>query len=240
MNIVQEFSRFAKQYDTYNIIQSDVAKKLVSIIDKRDYSSILDIGCGSGLIYKNIVDNNISFKHFTAVDFSMEMLDIHPSSKDIEKIHFDFNNKKSFEQLNQYDFVVSSSALQWSRDLDMTIKEISKLSTDCYLSFFTSNTFSTLHKVAGIKSPIYSQESIKKTLSKYYNCSFEIVEYHLSFDRVYDMFQYIKKSGVSGGDKILSYSQIKELIRSYPLDYLEFEVLFIRGSVKPTTKINHP
>jgi len=239
MNIVQEFSRFANQYDSYNSVQSQVATKLVSMIEQKKYNSVIDIGCGSGLIYKNMI-NSISFREFIALDFSMEMLDIHPSSKDIEKIHFDFNNKKSFEQLNQYDFVVSSSALQWSRDLDMTIKEISKLSTDCYLSFFTSNTFSTLHKVAGIKSPIYSQKSIKKTLSKYYNCSFEIVEYHLSFDRVYDMFQYIKKSGVSGGDKILSYSQIKELIRSYPLDYLEFEVLFIRGSVKPTTKINHP
>jgi malonyl-CoA O-methyltransferase len=229
MNIVQEFSRFAKQYDTYNIIQSDVAKKLVSIIDKRDYNSILDIGCGSGLIYKNIVNSSISFNKLTVVDFSMEMLDIHPSSKNIEKIYFDFNNKKNFKRLNRYDFVVSSSALQWSRDLDMTIKEISKLSTDFYFSFFTSNTFSTLHKVAGIKSPIYSQESIKKVLTKYCDCSFKTVEYRLSFDRVYDMFQYIKKSGVSGGDKILSYSQIKELIRSYPLDYLEFEVLFIRG-----------
>ncbi len=235
MNIVQEFSRFAKQYDTYNIIQSEVAKKLVSMIERRDYNSIIDIGCGSGLIYKNIVERGISFDKFTVVDFSIEMLEIHPSSKNIEKIHLDFNKKRSFDLLNRYDFVVSSSALQWSRDLDMTIKEISKLSRDFYLSFFTSNTFSTLHRVAGIKSPIYSQEIIKETLNRYYNCSFEIVEYRLSFDKVYDMFKYIKKSGVSGGDKLLSYSQIKELIRSYPLDYLEFEVLFVIGSVEPTS-----
>ena len=84
MNIVQEFSRFAKQYDTHNIIQSEVAKKLVSMLDNRCYNSIIDIGCGSGLIYKNIVNKNISFNHFTALDFSKEMLDIHPSSKDIE------------------------------------------------------------------------------------------------------------------------------------------------------------
>ena len=234
MNIVQEFSRFAKQYDTYNIIQSEVAKKLVSMIDKRNYNSIIDIGCGSGLVYKNIVDKSISFEQFTAVDFSMEMLNVHPSSKNIEKKYFDFNDRESFNSLNSYDIVISSSALQWSSDLDMTIKEISKLSTESYFSFFTSNTFSTLHRVAGIKSPIYSQESIKKILTKYYNCSFEVVEYHLSFDKVYDMFQYIKKSGVSGGDKILTYSQIKELIRSYPLDYLEFEVLFAVGSISST------
>jgi len=43
------------------------------------------------------------------------------------------------------------------------------------------------------------------------------------------MFRYIKKSGVSGGEKQLSYKQIKHLMKAYPLDYLEFEVLFIKA-----------
>ncbi len=234
MNVIQEFSRFANQYDSHNIIQVQVAKKLVSMIDKSVYQSVLDIGCGSGLVYKNMIDNHISFEHFTAIDFSAEMLDIHPHDKCIKKIHFDFNRQKSFEQLERYDLLLSSSALQWSRDLDMTLREIAKLSTECYLSFFTSNTFATLHEIAGIQSPIYSQERIKKLMKKYYNCSFETVKYHLSFDTVYQMFQYIKKSGVSGGERRLNYAQTKMLIQNYPLDYLEFEVLFIVGSTKST------
>ena len=43
------------------------------------------------------------------------------------------------------------------------------------------------------------------------------------------MFNYIKKSGVSGGEKQLTYMQTKQLMKSYPLDYLEFEVLFVEA-----------
>ncbi len=127
MNVVQEFSRFANQYETYNIIQSQVATKLVSMINRHQYNSIIDIGCGSGSIYKNLTEQSISFNKFTALDLSTEMLEIHPSSNKLEKINFDFNKNKDFEKIDKaYDLVLSSSALQWSQDLDMTIKEISK------------------------------------------------------------------------------------------------------------------
>ena len=48
MNIVQEFSRFANQYESYNIVQSQVADKLISMVAKQHYSSVIDIGCGKG------------------------------------------------------------------------------------------------------------------------------------------------------------------------------------------------
>jgi malonyl-CoA O-methyltransferase len=43
------------------------------------------------------------------------------------------------------------------------------------------------------------------------------------------MFNYIKKSGVSGGEKQLTYKQTKQLMKNYPLNYLEFEVLFVKA-----------
>jgi malonyl-CoA O-methyltransferase len=43
------------------------------------------------------------------------------------------------------------------------------------------------------------------------------------------MFRYIKKSGVSGGKKRLGYKEMKALMKHYPLDYLEFEVLFVEA-----------
>ena len=231
MNVIEEFSRFANLYETHNIIQQQVAKKLVDMIEYRDYKRILDIGCGSGSIYKNITKTTINFEEFIVADLSEEMLEIHPSSDKITKISLDFNDIDSFKAIGdkQYDMVISSSALQWSQDLDMTLKEISKLSNNFYFAFFTSNTFKTLHKIAGVKSPIYSQDFIKKYINRYYNASFELVTYKLDFDSVYDMLRYIKRSGVSGGKKQLNYKEIKQVIEDYPLDYLEFEVLFIKG-----------
>jgi len=234
MNVIEEFSRFANLYETHNIIQQQVAKKLVGMIEYKNYKRILDIGCGSGSIYKNITKNSIKVEEFIVADLSEEMLDIHPSSSNLEKISFDFNDINSFEYIRdkQYDVVISSSALQWSQDLDMTLKEISKLSDNFYFAFFTSNTFKTLHKIAGVKSPIYSKAFIKKHINRYYNASFELINYQLDFDSVYDMLKYIKQSGVSGGKKQLSYKEIKQVIADYPLDYLEFEVLFINAVAK--------
>ncbi|HHH51460.1 MAG TPA: methyltransferase, partial [Campylobacterales bacterium] len=119
MNVIEQFSRFANLYETHNIIQSQVAKKLVDMIEYRDYKSIIDIGCGSGSIYKNIIKNSIEFKEFVVADLSTEMLEIHPSSSKIKKVSFDFNNINSFEDIgdDNYDMVISSSALQWSQDL---------------------------------------------------------------------------------------------------------------------------
>ena len=53
--------------------------------------------------------------------------------------------------------------------------------------------------------------------------------YTLEFDSTREMFKYIKKSGVSGGEKKLSYKQTRYLMETYPLDYLEFEVLFVEA-----------
>jgi malonyl-CoA O-methyltransferase len=41
------------------------------------------------------------------------------------------------------------------------------------------------------------------------------------------MFRYIKGSGVSGSRNLLSFKDMKRLMKEYPLNYLEFEVAFI-------------
>ena len=231
-NIIEEFSRFAHQYDKYNIIQGQVAKKLIANLPLTNYRSILDLGCGSGEVFKNIEKQHISFNSFTALDSTQNMLNIHPQTEKVTKICVDFNDTNFLKALpkDEYDLVLSSSAIQWSQDLNFTLNAISFLSKTAYFSIFTSGTFKTLHKTANVKSPIYSEKELKKNILQHYtNVKFELHTYTLSFNSVRDMFSYIKKSGVSSGEKKLSYQQMKRLMESYPLDYLEFEVLFVEA-----------
>ena len=231
MNVLHEFSRFAKHYDSYNIIQNRVAKSLVSMVSKSSYSTVIDMGCGSGVIYRNFLNSNIEFSNFIALDFSEEMLSQHPSSKNIQKLSFDFNCIEDFKQLNRVNnqLIISSSALQWSKNIELTLKEISSYGEEFYFSFFTSNTFYTLHKIANIKSPIHTKKVIFKALDKYYSISYEIKKYQLNFKSVRLMLQYIKKSGVNGKGNRLRYSEVKRIMRDYPYNYLEFEVLFVKA-----------
>ncbi len=231
MKIVKEFSRFAHEYNKHNIIQSEVAKKLVSMLDKEHYSKALDLGSGSGSVYQHMLEEHISVDEFIALDFSSEMLILHPQTDNIETVCLDFNNSASFERYvdNEFTLLISASALQWSANISSVLDSISRLAPEHCFAFFTSKTFATLHKVAGIRSPIYSKETIVDALTHYEICDMEELEYRLNFNSVHEMFRYIKRSGVSGGSGQLSYREMKKIMKAYPLDYLEFEVLFVKA-----------
>ncbi len=225
MKISSEFSKYALEYNTYNVIQNKVIKKLLSLVDKKPLN-ILDLGCGNGSLCKAI---DWKYNHFTGVDFAPGMLELHPKSNNIECIYGDFNDKTLFENLltYKYDYVFSASALQWAEDLDMVFKNIKKLNAPIALAIFTSNTFKTLNETASINSLLRSADEVNELQKKYFNAQYEVVNYKLEFESTRDMFRYIKKSGVSGSRKVLSYKESKKLLNEYPVNYLEFEVIFI-------------
>jgi len=230
---MKEFSRFAHQYDQHNMIQAEVAKRLISGLSVNYYRNIIDLGCGSGAVYNNIQKQNISYDTFMALDSSKEMLDIHPNNAKVQKIHADFNRPKTYQEFNlkkEDVTLISASSLQWSKDLDFVFSHLSSVAREAHFAIFTSGTFHTLHLTAGIESPIYTKEQLQEAIGRYYEATFTLQSYRLEFKTVRDMFRYIKKSGVSGGEKQLSYKQVKKLMETYPLDYLEFEVLFVEAT----------
>jgi malonyl-CoA O-methyltransferase len=227
MKISSEFSKYAQDYEYHNIIQEKVAQKVLSFVHNEP-KNILDLGCGRGALVEKI---SWQYEHFVGVDFSKGMLALHPKSNKIECIYSDFNDIKLFKYLQHYtfDYILSASALQWAKDLESLFENIAKLGTPFSLAIFTSNTFKTLHETAGIRSPLRDQKTLYTLQEKYLNADFEVKNYSLQFETVQDMFRYIKKSGVSGSRNILSFKEMKHLMQSYPLDVLEFEVVFIHS-----------
>ncbi len=224
--VVREFSRFANEYRHHSMIQSEVAREIVSYLPRRKIDSIIDIGSGDGKIYQYLGDSNVDFDRFVALDASCEMLELHPSSVNIQKICVDFNSIQDLQRVKKTDILISSSALQWSDDLDATIKQLSSMANYFYLTMFTSNTFSQIHDFVHIESPIYEKSFLEETLSKYLDVEIYTKEYKIEFKNRKEMFAYIKKSGISGGEKRLSHKESKRLLRDYPHNFLEFEVLF--------------
>lgn len=229
MRVAQEFSRFATAYSRHNIIQTEVAQKLISMLPQKYYGTILDLGCGRGEVYRNLKEQGVAFEHLTALDISAEMLQLHPSEENLTMVQGDFNHSDISKLLprSHYDLMISASALQWSNDLDVTLPMLSALSDRFYFAIFTAGTFQSLHRCAGIASPIYSEAILKEKIDKYFDTTYETIHYKLHFDTVYKMLRYIKESGTSGGERRLSYAQTKHLLDTYPYDYLELEVLFV-------------
>jgi len=218
--VKREFSKFATEYKQKNIIQKQIIKKYSKQLNNK---SILDLGCGNGALLEFITPKN-----YIGIDFSNNMLKLHPHHN---VFNYDFNTIEcwNFIKKQNFDILVSFSALQWANDLDFIFKNIKNLNKPYLLAIFTANTFKTIHKIANITSPIHSKEDIIK-YSKILNPKIEILNYSLQFDDKLEMFRYIKRSGVSSGEKKLSYKQLKQLIENYPLNYLEFEILILQNN----------
>ena len=226
MSVENQFSKYANEYNNHNIIQQIAAKSLIRELKSKP-KRVLELGCGSGQVYSCI---DWEIEYYKAIDFSASMCQLHPKAKNVEVKCFDFDSDEFFEDTknDNFDLVLSSSALQWSKDLSKIIKHLSSITKEINAVLFTSNTFKTIQKITGTSSPILSEEAIKEAFSKYFNCDFETILYKLEFDNKKDLFDYIKKSGVSGGSNALDFSNAKKLYKEYDLNYLEFEVIFIK------------
>jgi malonyl-CoA O-methyltransferase len=225
MKVQNAFSSNAKTYDEFNIIQTRIIKELTCTLYGQP-RFILDIGCGSGGMYKAIP---WSLKRFVGIDFAEGMLELHPKNESVMLLAKDFNDEHCFEEICHLDFdrIVSASALQWAEDLDAMFKKIAAFNVPVSLAIFTSGTFKTLYETAAIPPLLRSADQVKALAQKYFNAQYELKQYTLEFSSVREMFRYMKKSGVSGGRNVLNYKQMKALMSSYPLDYLEFEILII-------------
>ena len=225
--VQEQFSKHAEEYNSNNIIQQIVSKALVRDITNTP-KRILELGCGSGQVFRNI---NFDFEYYKAIDFSQEMCDIHPKHKNLELVCLNFDTEEFHKNLanEKYDLILSSSALQWSKDLSKIIRTLSNLSDEINMVLFTSNTFKTIFELTDTNSPILDINSIKNSFDKYYTCEYEVLNYKLEFKNKKELFKYIKNSGVSGSKKNLSFEQSKHLYKNYDLGYLEFEVVFVKG-----------
>jgi malonyl-CoA O-methyltransferase len=228
MSVQTEFSRYAEHYGQYNLIQQQVARKLVDDLQGEHPQNILDLGCGSGTLYEHLGYMPLSF---TGVDFAPRMLELHPKSDTIECLYGDFNDPSLFDQLQikRFDRIFSASALQWAKDIDQLFASIASLGTPVSLAIFSANTFKTLLETAGLEPLLKASSDVETAARRYFDASVEVVDYRLAFDSTREMFRYIKRSGVSGGRNILGYKETRQLMERYPLDYLEFEVVFIRS-----------
>jgi len=140
-----EFCEHASEYNSYNIIQQIVSRALVREL-QFEPKRVLELGCGSGQVFKNI---EFEFEYYKAIDFSLSMCDIHPKHKSLEVYCLDFDSEEFFENIQDehYDIVLSSSALQWSKDLKRILQALSKLSNVFSMVLFTFNTFKTLFEI---------------------------------------------------------------------------------------------
>lgn len=124
--INKNFSRAAKNYSELATIQNLVAEKLVKMCDNfiTNNSTIIDLGCGTGFLRKNILKEKNP--QIFECDLSANMLgNAICKTENNLKIQCDFNQLPFAK--NSFDIVISSFSLQWIEDFPQFFKDIYKI-----------------------------------------------------------------------------------------------------------------
>ena len=149
--MVQQFDKAAKTYNSFATIQAISADKLVNGIAPCNPKTVLDIGCGTGLLTKTIA-SQYPTAIIDAIDVSSNMINELASQKipNVNTSCSDFNQKTLSKK---YDMIVSNAAIHWM-DVDLSLKQIANyLSPNgtCYIAIFGSKTsFELNHCLAKI------------------------------------------------------------------------------------------
>ena len=195
--IKKRFSRKLKSYNDNARIQKQMAENLIKLLDSFNFSSVLEIGCGTGLL-TNIVNEKFKYKNYTAIDIVPECKSyIETVNPKIEFISSDVETY--IENSQTYDLIISNASLQWVENLpDFIEKLISKLNPNGVLLFstFGKENFREIYFVLGKTLTYFSKNELEELLEKYLLQIEEEVRV-MAFKTPKDVLKHIQNTGVN-------------------------------------------
>lgn len=143
----RRFSRNAKTYDDYAVVQKEMSRKLISIVKTESPKRILEIGCGTGFLTSLIADTYPEAK-IIALDLAPGMIEVAKTrlseSNLDQNIEFKCADAEADFPEGPFDLIISNATFQWFNHPDqMAVKILGNLSRNgqCLFSTFGSQTF---------------------------------------------------------------------------------------------------
>lgn len=149
------FARKAGSYDVHASVQADAARWLAEWLPQDGSNgSCLELGAGTGLFSQHLADR---FQHLDCTDISPEMLlQCRERLPGVNYRVLDAWDPPSWDE-QHYDFLASSSLLQWAPSPVSVLKNWSdRLCADgrMLLGFFVAPSLPELDRVLGGQSPV--------------------------------------------------------------------------------------
>ena len=218
--VKKRFSKSLKTYEDNAVIQKIMAKKLIELLVLKEYNSIFEIGCATGILTKEI-KKNLTFKEYIANDIvekSQEYINkiIYPNifiGGDIEEIEL---NKK-------YNLIISNASLQWCNDIEKVLEKlINSLEENGTLaiSIFGDNNLKEIKDIFHLENNTYSLNKLKESLAKYKLITFEEEEIKIEFENPIMVLKHLKLTGVNAiKEVVLSKKKLQEFEEEYTKKY---------------------
>lgn len=196
--VKQRFRRKLKEYDSNANVQKQMAERLLGFIPQKSYPTVLEIGCGTGLL-TDLMNKNVEFSNYKAVDIVEECVSyVKKINPQIEFVSMDV---EEYLKLNdeKYDLIISNASLQWIEKLPEFIKKLTEiLNPEGILLFstFGKENFREIYNVHGTTLVYYSPSELKEQLSSFTPLIEEEVRV-MAFQTPKDVLKHIKNTGVN-------------------------------------------
>lgn len=217
--------RFLKSLNTYDenaLIQKTMASKLVSLLEGKEYTSIFEIGCATGILTKEI-NQRLKFSTLTTNDI------VEKSKSYISLItdNFDFiaGDIETVELSQKYDLIISNACLQWCNNIVQTIDKLySNLNDDGVLAFsvFGEENLREINDLFEIENKFYPVSELKEYLKKYNFIEYREEKARQYFDNAVDVLKHLKYTGVNALTSFnLTKTKLKLIDENYNRKYAE-------------------
>lgn len=146
--VKRRFSKNAKTYDKYANVQKLMGNKLIDIIDNRTYSSILEIGSGTGYVTE-LLRKKYPKAKITAMDIAEGMIEHTSKRMSDSNINFICGDFETTDIDGTFDLIISNATIQWFNNHKDSINKMKSLLNDggnICISTFGSRTFTELHE----------------------------------------------------------------------------------------------
>lgn len=226
--VKKRFKKSLKTYDENAIVQKKMAKELISLLPKKKYNKIFEIGCATGILTKEIAKKLI-FSELYLNDIVEE------SKKYVQEIYKECNFiAGDIENINlnkKYNLIISNACLQWCSNIEDTLSKLINALDDggiLAISIFGEDNLKEIKSIFNIGNEISSISSMEKFLNTQKIIAKKEDKIKIDFETPMEVLKHLKYTGTNAIKEIkLTKTKLKDFEQRYKENYTQNNKVYL-------------
>jgi len=167
--IIESFSKYARSYDRYAILQKSMAERLASYLPETTPPHIIELGCGTGLFTRHLL--TLPIKNLILNDISSAMVEILKYRLKLPRYTRFLIGNAEYISMEKTDLICANAVFQWFQNPQSSLFHLKNSLNNkgtILFSTFGTETLKEFRQAANMNSPItlYSLNQWKKFIKK--------------------------------------------------------------------------